>query len=91
VTPEQLAKNGSEAGNQAALFCQFALHFDQYPELKTAFAIPNGGKRDLREAANMKAQGVKAGVYDVFIPVPRGPWHGLFVEMKRAKSQRGRA
>lgn len=51
------------------------------------FHIPNGGSRDKREAANLKRQGVKPGVPDLFVPVARGGWHGLFVEMKTAKGR----
>jgi hypothetical protein len=31
------------------------------------FAVPNGGSRDVREAANMKRQGVTAGVADIIL------------------------
>ena len=33
----------------------------------------------------MKAQGVKAGVPDVCIPVPRCGYHGLYIELKRQR------
>lgn len=46
------------------------------------FHVPNGGSRNRVEAANLKRQGVKAGVPDIFLPVARGGFHGLFVEMK---------
>lgn len=46
------------------------------------FAIPNGGKRDAAEAARLKAQGVKAGVSDLFLPVMRGGFGGLWIELK---------
>ena len=46
------------------------------------FAIPNGGKRDPKEAAYLKRQGVKAGVPDLFIPVASEDYHGLFIELK---------
>ena len=43
-------------------------------------AIPNGGWRDIRTAARLKAEGVCRGVPDLFIPA----W-GLWIEMKRQK------
>lgn len=45
-------------------------------------AIPNGGKRNKREALKLKRCGVKAGVSDLFLPVPRGTMHGLWIELK---------
>lgn len=59
------------------------------PELKWMFAIPNGGSRggDKRSAqivgAQMKAEGVKSGVSDIMLPVPRHNLCGLFIELKR--------
>lgn len=47
-----------------------------------AFHIPNGGFRLKSEAAKMKAMGVRPGVPDLFLPYPRGRYHGLFIEMK---------
>ncbi len=49
------------------------------------FAIPNGGKRNVKEAARLKAQGVKAGVSDLFLPVPASNRAGLWIEMKVPK------
>jgi len=46
------------------------------------FAIPNGGKRDAKEAMSLKHQGVTAGVPDMFLPVMRGGYGGLFIELK---------
>lgn len=42
------------------------------------FAIPNGGKRNIKEATRLKLQGVSAGIPDLYIP----EW-GLWIEMKR--------
>lgn len=49
------------------------------------FAIPNGGKRNVNVAKRLKAQGVKAGVWDVFFPFPVGQWPGLWIEMKKQR------
>jgi len=49
------------------------------------FAIGNGGYRTKTEAARLKAQGVRSGVSDIFIPYPHNGKHGLFIEMKRQK------
>lgn len=56
-----------------------------HPELERLFAIPNGGKRDIRTAAMLKASGVKPGVPDICLPVPRGGLHGLYIELKRRR------
>lgn len=54
-----------------------------YPELEWLHAIPNGGKRSKIEAACLVAEGVKAGVPDLHLPVARHGFHGLWIEMKR--------
>ncbi len=54
----------------------------QWPKLKLLFHIPNGGTRDAVEGKHLKQQGVKRGVPDLFLPVPSGRYHGLFIEMK---------
>jgi hypothetical protein len=87
MTPEQLAKCNSEHAHQVALFAWAALNFPKYPELHLMFAIPNGGERDVRVASNLRAEGVKAGVPDIFLPVSRGGFHGLFIELKRPTTQ----
>lgn len=46
-------------------------------------SIPNGGKRSSpREGARLKAEGVKAGVSDLLLPLRRHKAAGLWLEMK---------
>ena len=76
----------SEATEQTWLFEWIAqMAYLRWPELELAFHIPNGGSRNKIEAARLKAQGVKAGVPDIFVSVPRGGYHGLYIEMKRQR------
>ncbi len=49
------------------------------------FAIPNGGKRNPREARKLVLEGVEAGCPDLFVAKPSKGFHGLFIELKRAK------
>ena len=72
----------NEAGAQEMLFSWIEYQLVNYPELALAYHIPNGGKRDARTAANLKRQGVKAGVPDIHLPVARGGYHGLYIELK---------
>jgi len=58
-----------------------------YPELWLLHAIPNGGKRNLKEAVKFKREGVKAGVPDLFMPVARMGYHGLYIEMKNKEGR----
>lgn len=72
---------------QVALFRWAAYSLKQYPELNLMFAIPNGGARNIVVAKKLKAEGVKRGVPDIFLPVPRGTHAGLFIEMKAGKNK----
>lgn len=56
------------------------------PELTLLYAIPNGGRRDAITGAQLKAEGVKRGVPDLCLPVARGAYHGLYIELKRRVS-----
>lgn len=76
----------SEATEQERLISWAQWQHNRFPELKLLFHIPNGGSRNALEAANLKRQGVKAGVPDLFLPVAKGTYHGLFIEMKWGKN-----
>lgn len=84
ITPDQLASSGTEDGHQLALFCWIALDgLKLYPDLKWLHHIPNGGSRDKREAAKLKGMGVKSGVPDLCLPIKRGAYSGLYIELKK--------
>lgn len=77
----------TEAEEQKALIQWAKFQEKKYPELKLLYHCPNGGTRNKLEAANLKRQGVKAGVPDLFLPVPRNNKHGLFLEMKVGRNK----
>jgi hypothetical protein len=60
----------------------------KYPALSLLYHVPNGGSRHKAEARALRRGGVKAGVPDLCLPVPRGYWHGLYIELKRTKGGR---
>lgn len=66
------------------------LHEAKHPELRLLFAVPNGGDRHPAVAAKMKAEGVKAGVPDYLLPVARGGFHGLAIELKTSTGSASR-
>lgn len=76
-----------ESGNQEALFEWANYQLWHMPELEYMFHVPNGGKRDKATAIALKRQGVKAGVPDIFLPVPRNGYHGLCIELKAGKNK----
>ena len=78
------AATASEHTEQVALFYWARFQQHRYPGLELMHAIPNGGDRHPAGAAKLKSEGVKAGVPDIFLPVPRGKYPGLYIEMKTA-------
>lgn len=79
-------KRGEDT-EQEAVITWANWHLREYPALKWLHHIPNGGKRDAAEAARFKAQGVKAGVSDLFLPAAHGGYFGLYIEMKYGKNK----
>lgn len=59
------------------------MKYHVFPELELMYHIPNGGYRTKTEAARFHSEGVKPGVPDICLPVPRGGYHGLYIELKR--------
>lgn len=63
--------------------------YKDYPEkiYDYLIAIPNGGVRNIIEAASLKRQGVKAGVSDLLLAYPKSyeEISGLWLEIKSKK------
>lgn len=72
----------SEHQHQVNVIRWSMINRDKYPDLKLLHAVPNGGRRDPVEAKHLKEEGVKPGVPDLDLPVPRGKYNGLRIEMK---------
>lgn len=93
VTPEALAKSGSEDGEQMAIFAWAALNVGRYPCLKWLHSIPNGGQRHIAEATKMVAAGLRKGVLDIFLPYSPYYWikfkyYGCYIELKTEKRRK---
>lgn len=56
----------------------------QFPDLKYLFHVPNE-RSDKAQSIILEQMGVKRGVPDLVLPVAKGKYHGLFIEMKRTK------
>lgn len=75
----------TEAEEQADVIRWATVQKIALPSLGLLFHVPNGGARHKATASRLKAEGVKAGVPDLCLPVPRGQYHGLWIEMKRQR------
>lgn len=58
------------------------------PELALLYHIPNEGKRSKLVGYRLQAQGMRRGVPDICLPVPRGGYGALYIELKRRKGGR---
>ena len=58
-----------------------------YPFLWMLHSSLNGVKLSKIQAGKAKASGMLSGVPDLFLPVPRGCFFGLYIEMKSAKGR----
>ena len=78
----------TESTEQQCLFRWAGYQKGCFPELTLLYHVPNGGSRNKAEAGRFRAEGVKAGVPDLCLPVARGGYHGLYIELKRKKGGR---
>ncbi|MCY1301358.1 VRR-NUC domain protein [compost metagenome] len=78
--PRRMPSVDYEGAEQQALFRWLQV---RHPTaFKVAYHVPNGGHRVKAVAAKLKAQGVKAGVSDICLPMARGGYFGLYIEFK---------
>ncbi len=57
----------------------------KWPELSLLFHIPNERYCTPVQGKQLKLAGVRSGVPDLCLPVPRDRYHGLYIEMKTEK------
>jgi hypothetical protein len=76
----------SEDAQQMALFRLLDFAANRYPDLAFVFHTPNGGARAKTTAARLKRLGARAGVPDVLVPIRRGDYSGIAIEMKYGKN-----
>jgi len=59
-----------------------------WPELDVLYKIPNEAKRSYALMHYLRAEGFVAGMPDRCLPVARGGYHALYIEMKRRSGGR---
>lgn len=66
----------SEADEQIAVI--------EYCELLgiPVYHVPNEGRRSIYAGAKLRRQGMRKGVPDLCVPVAKGRYHSLYIEMK---------
>lgn len=84
-TKQYKAPAPTESIEQQSLFRWADYQSGKYPELALMYHVPNEGKRSRTTGGRMRAEGLKSGVPDICLPVPRGKYHGLYIEMKRTE------
>jgi hypothetical protein len=74
---------------QVALFKWRELRAPKHPALGLLFACPNGMRTSMRTAVKAKAEGLRRGVPDVWLPVPtpNREYVGVVIEMKAPKGR----
>lgn len=76
-----------EFAMQSALFSWARLAANVYPGLDLLSCSLNGVKLTAAQAGKAKAAGMLKGEFDIKLPVARGGYHGLIIEMKVGHNQ----
>lgn len=72
----------TEESEQMAVLAFVRLYSVRFPELSLLFHVPNGGSRHILEAKKLRQLGVKSGVPDLCMPIARGGYNAMWIEMK---------
>lgn len=80
--PKSSPFHRSEYQEQCAVFDWARKMEHKYPSLKLLFGSLMGVKLPVRVLAMMKKAGMKKGKPDIQLPVPRGGFHSLWIELK---------
>jgi hypothetical protein len=80
MTP--LPRDASEHQHQVALFDWAEMMSRVHPDLGLLYAIPNAAKRSARHGKRMKDEGLRPGMPDICLPVARGDYSALYIELK---------
>ena len=72
---------------QVIEWSKWAYKTGKYPMLNMLHCSLNGVKLSGTQAKIAKGQGMLSGVPDLFLPVPKNGFHGLFIEMKSEKGR----
>lgn len=75
-----------ESAEQQAVVKWAELASKRYPPLKWLHSSQAGVKLSITQARIAKAEGLKAGIADLFLPYPSKEYAGLYIEMKRPKT-----
>ncbi len=82
VSAQRTPRVDREGLEQAALMAELKVRMPEVADL--IYHVPNGGHRAKAVAAKLKAQGVKAGIPDLVLPMARCGFFGLYIEFKAA-------
>ncbi|HED33725.1 MAG TPA: hypothetical protein ENJ08_05830 [Gammaproteobacteria bacterium] len=94
VKSGRVKNNQIEAKEQTALFQWREYNLYNYPGIDLMFATLNGAylqgtpQQRARQWLKLLKQGARKGVLDIFLPVAKGAYHGLWLEMKAPKPHR---
>ena len=96
ITPEYLARNGTEDGEHSAIIQAVMMYiYPQYNLVELIYHVPNGGSRGAtraeaqRNGARMQALGTKAGTPDICLPIASLGFGALYIEVKKPDGSGG--